>query len=715
MSLNLDSRGIPSEDKKDIVELQKNIENFHQGKYDEERFKLYRLTRGVYGQRQLGVQMFRIKVPYGSITPQQIRVVADLSDQYASSNLHLTTRQDIQLHYVKLDDSPAVWAGLTEAGLTGREACGNTVRNLTTSSIAGVDPEEAFDPTPYAHATAYYFLRNPISQEMGRKIKPAFSSSEKDTAFTYFADFGFIPRIQNENGEEKKGFKVVVGGGLGAQAIVAQTAYEFLAADQIIPFMEAAIRVFDRHGEREKRHKARMKFLLKKIGVDGFLALVAEERKSIPHKSVPIDDANFRLSQPVEFFEPQITTPKNQTKFEQWKRTNVFEQKQKDFYGVFVKVFLGDLKSDKARQFADVAQKYASQDIRITINQGFLFRFVRPEHLVELFEALDKIGLAEPGFDSIVDITACPGTDTCNLAVTNSTGLAGKLEDYIKENYAELIEDSHIKIKISGCMNACGQHMAANIGFHGSSIKKNGMVIPAMQIVLAGGLGPDGKGWIAEKVIKLPTKRIPKAVGVLLDDFAEFGAEDQYYNDYFLAQGKRYFYDLLKPLANVEGISETEFLDWGQDHQYKQEIGVGECAGVILDVVGTIIKDGQEKLEKAQEALALNSYSEGIYYAYTSFVVGAKALLLSEDIKCNTQIGILQDFQEKIIDEGKFEFTEDFKTHVLQINKNEPTEDFAEKYISNAASFLENILEKREEKLKNDGDDKEVVNSYYKA
>jgi len=258
MSQTPELQNIAVADQKDIQELETRIQNFRLGKEDEERFKLYRLTRGVYGQRQLGVQMFRIKIPYGKILPFQFEVIADLADKYGSSNLHLTTRQDIQLHYVKLEHSAEVWKGLTSNGLTGREACGNTVRNITASPTAGVDPDEPFDITPYAHAAAFYFLRNPICQEMGRKIKPSFSSSDKDTAFSYFHDFGFVPKIK----DGVKGFKVLVGGGLGAQAITAPTAFEFLSADKIIPFMEASLRVFDRYGERTKRQKARMRMFL---------------------------------------------------------------------------------------------------------------------------------------------------------------------------------------------------------------------------------------------------------------------------------------------------------------------------------------------------------------------------------------------------------------------------------------------------------------------
>ncbi|WP_306416938.1 nitrite/sulfite reductase [Fulvivirga maritima] len=243
---------------KDIKELEDKISAFKGGKIDEERFKAFRLARGVYGQRQLGVQMFRIKLPYGKLTGEQLVRIADLSEEYTNGNLHATTRQNIQLHYVHLEDTPEMWAKLEETGVTTKEACGNTVRTVTASDIAGIDPNEPFDVSPYADAVTQYFLRNPINQEMGRKIKMAFSSSEKDSALTYIHDFGFIPKIK----DGKRGFKVVIGGGLGAQPFLAVTAYEFLPEDKVIPLVEAGLRVFDRYGEREKRFKARMKFLI---------------------------------------------------------------------------------------------------------------------------------------------------------------------------------------------------------------------------------------------------------------------------------------------------------------------------------------------------------------------------------------------------------------------------------------------------------------------
>ncbi len=716
MDRPLDLTNLPTADRRDIEELDRRIAAYKGGREDEERFKLYRLTRGVYGQRQLGVQMFRIKIPFGRLTAGQLVRIADISERYTNGNLHLTTRQNIQLHYVRLEDSPAIWTELAEEGITAREACGNTVRNLTASARAGIDPEEPFDVSPYAFAAFEYFLRNPICQDMGRKIKPAFSSSERDSAFTYFHDFGFIPRLREENGREVRGFKVVIGGGLGAQSMVAPTVYEFLEEDRIIPFMEAAIRVFDRYGEREKRMKARMKFLVKKLGLEAFLELVEAERQSLKEQRVVIDRAAVPAAAPPPPVPAPPAEPADAARYRLWLHTNVFEQKQAGYYGVQLKVRLGNIHAGTARRLADLVRTYAADDLRITVNQGVLLKFVRPEYLPYLYHELDRLGLADPGFETIADITACPGTDTCALGVTNSTGLARRLEEVIWEEYPELVEDSHIHIKISGCMNSCGQHMAANIGFHGSSIKQGAHVVPAMQVVLGGGVDPEGKGFVAERIIKLPTKRIPDALRTLLDDYGAHGAAGEYFNDYFNRREKRYFYTLLKPLASTDDLVATDFMDWGQDHAYRQEIGVGECAGVTLDVVSAIINDAEEKVSLAKEALEAGHYADSIYHSYTAFVIGAKALLLSADVKCNTHRGILDDFQEHYVANGPFAFEPGFPAFVLRMKDEAPSEAFAGSYGADAALFVDRVVAERRRQVEAEGcKDKLVVESYYKA
>ncbi|GAB5523301.1 MAG: nitrite/sulfite reductase [Roseivirga sp.] len=701
--------------KKDIIDLQKKIERFQNGEIEEDKFKLFRLTRGVYGQRQPGVQMIRIKLPYGKVTSGQLVKIADVSDKYATGNLHLTTRQDIQLHYVKMTESPALWAELEEESVTLREACGNTVRNVTASSDAGINPNEPFDVTPHAHALTHYFLRNPICQDMGRKFKIAFASDAQDSAYTYFHDLGFIPKVQKVDGVSTQGFKVVIAGGLGAQALIAQTAYEFLPEDQVIPFAEAVIRVFDRYGERANRNKARMKFLLKKMGLEQMMVLINEERTAIKNKSFKIDTTLVQPNLPA-IKDPGTIDIENREGFQDWQRTNVFKQKQTGYHGIWVRVPLGDVHSNTARKLASLVADYAADDIRVTVNQGLLIKYVREEHLPLFYQELNKLDLAKPGFNSTHDITACPGSDTCNLAVTNSTALSLKLEEMLQTEFKELIDESHIKIKISGCMNACGQHMAANIGFHGSSIKNGALIIPAMQIVIGGGVSPDGKGFIAEKVVKVPTKRIPLALATVLREFEDQSEEGEYFNDFYQRLGKMHFYHLLKPLADVASLSDSDYVDWGKTENFIPEIGVGECASVMLDVIGTIIEESQERLDWSKEGLNQSLWADAIYNSYNAFVIGAKALLLSEDVKCNTQIGIIQSFDEHFGGKAPFDFEESFESLVLSIRQNEPGEAFAHDFYAQADDFLSKARAYRTNQLiAANGEDKLVVTDFYKA
>lgn len=712
--MNTEFETLPKEAQKDILELKDKIRLFKQGEIPEERFKAFRLTRGVYGQRQTGVQMFRIKLPYGKIFPKQIRAIADMAEEFGHGNLHLTTRQNIQLHYVDVANSPRIWEVLESVGVTAREACGNTVRNITASPYAGIDTEEPFDVSPYAEAVFQYFLRNPICQDMGRKIKMAFSSSEKDAAFTYIHDFGFIPRVREKSGEITKGFKVLVGGGLGAQALMAQVAQEFLPEQELIPFIEAGLRVFDRYGERERRNKARLKFLIdpkKGIGVERFSQLIEEEKKSLANQEVWIDSSVSVTPNHTDFTIPKLVEVETDADYDLWRNSNVMEQKQKDYFAAKIKVPLGNLNVDTARRLADVIERWASKDARLTINQGILLKYIREEHLPYLYQELKQLKLGNAGFESLGDITACPGTDTCNLAVTNSTSLTEELEQVIHNEFPHLIDETNIQIKISGCMNACGQHMIANIGFHGSSIKFGNKVSPAQQVVIGGGVDPEGRGFIADKVIKIPTKRTPDVVRALLTDYEVNSVESEYFNQYFQRQGKMYFYELLKPLADLSTLSNDGFQDWGKKESFTPEIGVGECAGVVLDMVSTIISDAGERLSWSEEALNEEKWSGGIYYAYSAFVIGAKALLLDADIQTNTHNGIINEFQKHFVEGQRFEGISDFADIVLQINKYEPEEDFARAYIIQASSFIDTVLKLRQKQTQ----EKLVVSNFYKA
>ncbi|HEY5748856.1 MAG TPA: nitrite reductase [Chryseolinea sp.] len=673
---------------RDIIDLSKKIQLFRDGKIDDEKFRSLRLARGIYGQRQPGVQMIRIKLPFGRLSTKQIRRIADISDEYASSTLHATTRQDIQIHYVSLDKTPELWAKLEKDEITTREACGNTVRNITASATAGIDPKEPFDVSPYAHEMFRYFLRNPICQEMGRKFKISFSSSEEDTAFSFIHDLGFIPRIV----DGKRGFKVMIGGGLGANPTLAELAYDFLEEDQIIPFAEAVLRVFDRYGERNRRMKARFKFLMTDLGLEKVMALVAEERTAIKNKSYSINTAilpDAAIPSEIAAGPAEIT---DQKRYDRWKDTNVFEQKQAGFFGVNVRVPLGNLSSKLARQFANVVDQYAADDMRVTINQGYLLRFVRPENLKHLYLALDQLGLAEPGFDSVADITACPGTDTCNLGISDSTNISLALEKVIRNEFPDLIYNNDIKIKISGCPNSCGQHGLASIGLHGSTIKdKQGKVMPALVVLLGGGKVKNGEGIISDKIIKIPSKRGPDALRLLFNDYETNSLEGEYYHDYFKRIGRNHFYQLLKPLGDITAVLPDEYIDWGQDHNFILHTAVGECAGVIIDLVATLLYDSEDKLGWAKEAYDQGLYADSIYHSYSAFINSAKALLLGRDIKPSTQYQTVSDFQREFVETGVFAFEGNFKEYVLRINKNEPSEAFAAKFIAESTKFMEDV------------------------
>ncbi|MEJ2881899.1 HEPN domain-containing protein [Pedobacter sp. GR22-6] len=681
---------------KDIIDLEKKIRKFREGKIHDEKFRSLRLARGIYGQRQPGVQMIRIKLPFGKVTFKQILRISDVSDKYASSNLHLTTRQDIQIHYVSLDRTPELWEELEQDDVTIREACGNTVRNVTSSPDAGINPNELFDVSPYAHAFFLYFLRNPICQEMGRKIKFSFSADDRDTAFSYIHDLGFIPKI-NEQGE--RGFKVMLGGGLGAQPFLANIVHEFLHEDQIIPYAEAMLRIFDRYGERSNRNKARLKYLVQKLGLEEVLSLIEQERIANKVKSFKIDRDAVPQPEPPALIDYPVLDVIESLDYRHWRATNVAPQKQEGFFSVYIKVTKGDIPTDQARKLVAAIRPYVADEIRVTQNQGLMLKFARAEALPGLYVALKELGFAKPGFDSVADVTTCPGTDTCNLGISNSMSLSVALEELIYEEYPELVYEKDIKIKISGCMNSCGQHGLAHIGFHGSSVKANGKVVPAVQVMLGGGTVGDGEGRVAERVIKAPSKRATDVLRSLLNDYAANSLENESFHAYYDRQTKDYFYQLLKPLADLTNLKDEEFVDWGHEETFVTAIGVGECAGVVIDLVATLLLESEEKLEWARASYAAGAWSDAIYHSYAVYVSAAKALLLDKGVNSSTQIGVIREFDNHYVQTGELQLEGSFNDLVLQINKHEPTEEFATTYLNSVEVFYNGIKLQREERI----------------
>ncbi len=676
---------------KDIIELDRKIQLYQNGKIDENGFRSLRLARGVYGQRQTGVQMIRIKLPFGKLTSDQLHRIADVSDKYSTGRLHITTRQDIQIHYVSLDRTPELWADLEKSDITLREACGNAVRNITASETAGIDPEEPFDVSPYANAVFKFFLRNPICQELGRKFKISFSATDKDRALSFMHDLGFIAKVKQVDGKEIKGFKVMIAGGLGAQPRHADTVFDFLEADKIIPFIESTLRVFDRYGERNKRAKARLKHLILNIGLASFLKLIEEEEKALAYESFSIEED---ISKPVVFNE-QLVIPEVQIEdtsaYESWKKSNLIQQKEKGLFAIGIKVRLGDFYTDKARVLADLVKEYAQDEIRLTINQGILVRDVKEELLPYFFIKLKELGFADIGYNSTLDVTSCPGTDTCNLGIASSTGLARALEETLREEFPLYVNNKDISIKISGCMNACGQHSIAQIGFYGMSISKGKLSIPAFQVLLGGGVIGNGKGSFSNKIIKIPSKRGPEALRQLLNDYESHKLTNELFNHYYIRKGKDYFYQLLKPLADINEIDNSLLIDWGHNEDYIKAIGVGECAGVIIDLVSTLLFESEEKIENAKLSFENKKWGDSIYHSYSALLNTAKAVLIGENLKTNTQAGIIKDFDQYFVQSGLIQLDKSFSELILQIKKNKASEAFASQYLIETLKFYKTI------------------------
>ena len=374
-------------------------------------------------------------------------------------------------------------------------------------------------------------------------------------------------------------------------------------------------------------------------------------------------------------------------------------QKQDGFKAIGIKVLLGDFYTDKARALADLVETYAAGELRLTLRQNIVIPFVREDLVPFLYTELEKLGFTQLGYNKAVDITACPGTDTCNLGISSSTGIARELETVIKTEYPEYLNNKDLVIKISGCMNACGQHNMANIGFQGMSIKtKDNLVAPALQVLLGGGNSGNGSGRFADKVIKIPSKRGPQSLRLILDDFQE-NSDDNTFYEYYAAQGEKYFYNLLKPLADSTNLTAEDYIDWGSKQSYQKAIGIGECAGVVIDLISTLFLESDEKIMNARSDFEAKAYNNAIYFAYSSMVNSAKALLLSKNHTTNTQASIIEHFDEVFVSTNSISIGSTFSELIYQIRNNAPSASFAKNYINTANEFLTTVKEFRKNDL----------------
>lgn len=638
-------------DEIEIYETQLHLRKL--GKIDEKLFAETRLRRGAYGQRYDNAQRFdgfqtqqyryphapltkgpdtawdapgmqRIKIPFGGLNPRQLEVLADVAEEYADGILHVTTRQDFQLHFVHIEDTPNIMRRLAAVGITTREACGNSVRNVTACPLSGICRTEAFDVTPYAKALTYFLLGHPDTQDFGRKFKPAFSGCEDEACgLVSMHDFGAVAKVQ----DGKRGFKVFVGGGLGAVPYQAKVFAAFLPVEELLPTAQAISRVFARLGEKQNRARARIKFLVDKLGIDEFRRLVAAERQILPADprwtQFPVRD-----EKPLK---PASTLNGDRPEgFDAWLKTNVYRQRQDGFATVTVYCPIGDITSTQARQLADLVRKFSGDHVRTSVEQNILIRWVSEADLPALYVALKKIGLGEHGAGTILDMTACPGTDTCKLGIASSRGLARELRSRLAGQFFTMDEAvKGLKIKMSGCFNSCGQHHLADIGFYGNSRTINNHKVPHFQILL-GGQWEHNAGRYGLAIGSVPAKNVPKVVERITERFVKERQGAESFQAFITRLGKAESRKMIEDLMVVPAYEKDPifYSDWGDPREFSMgDIGTGECAGEVISALQFELGAAERLNFEAQLAHEAGQYAEADRLAYDSMLQAAHGLI----------------------------------------------------------------------------------------
>lgn len=559
------------------------VQKFLDGEIDRQTFMGFRLRQGVYGQRQPDVQMIRVKLPFGGFTPDQFDTFADIAETYAPLKKgHITTRQNVQFHFIPLLESAQILWRLGDSGLSTREACGNTVRNVVCDPFAGVDPDEAFDPTPYVGALVRYFIRNELTQALPRKFKIAFSSTEKDRAVTGIHDLGFIPRLKDGH----KGFRLYTGGGTSILPRVGRVLYDFVGLNDYLKVVEAVIRIFDRQDElRKNRARARMKFFIDRIGLEAFRALVDAEMQDDWVNARNFDPEPLQWNDTEEERAPRAPinpgSPNgDHQEFAHWAAANVQPQRQAGFSTAEVKIAQGNLTPEQFRGVAQIMREFTGGHARTSDEQNVVLRWVRNESLYDVWSRLQALGLGEAGARQINDVVSCPGTDSCKLGITNSMGLAQAIQRRVE---ALAIDDpltKKIHIKISGCPNGCGRHHIADIGFYGAAMKFDKHQVPAY-IVMLGGQYDAGQVHIGQRLdVRVPSKRVPEAVERFVQHYQAHRRTDEAFSAFVKRVGTAPFADLITDLSLPVTFDDEhmhEFIDWNQNRVYKLERGEGEC------------------------------------------------------------------------------------------------------------------------------------------
>ncbi len=578
----------PDAQKSEISRFEQEILRLEQQKLDLEDFRKFRLENGVYGIRgTMDEHMIRVKIRFGALSADQLDSIAAVAEKFATPKVaHVTTRQAIQMHKIKRGNVPEALELLTKSGLTTREACGNTVRNVSSCPLAGISGEELFDVTPYADAVSRYFLRHPVCQNLPRKFKIAFEGCPTDHARVPIHDFGAVAKIKVIDGKPVRGFRTFVGGGLGAVPFAPHELEEFTPEDLLIPSIETVIRLFDRYGERKNRNTARIKFLIKKWGVEEFRKQFVEERKVTLMTSPGQTDWKIKIydqeAPPPLPAEKRLAIAQSTPEYKRWAETNLFRQKQKGYVAVQVRCTLGDIGVPQMRGLAELARRFNDGRLRTVISQNLLLPWVREESVPAVYEGLVQLGIASADAGLLSDVTRCPGADTCQIAITHSRGLATSFGDIFSDGGRTLAEDETLKnlsIKISGCPNSCGQHHIADIGFHGASTEINGHQVPTY-MVMVGGATSEGVAQFGHRLGMVPAKRVPEAARKLLELYRAERQGKEGFRQWVERSGAERLKKEMDPFRTLPPFEQAKemYEDLGDFGEFKLEVGKGECA-----------------------------------------------------------------------------------------------------------------------------------------
>ena len=605
--------------------------------------------------------MERIKLPWGGMNTAQMEVLADLAEEYSDGICHVTTRQDIQLHYVHIENCPSMFRRLAAVGITTREACGNSVRNVTACPIAGICREETFDITGYAQAVFEYLLGHPDVQDFGRKFKIALSGCKHNPCgLTNIHDLGLIAAVRHENGKVQRGFEFYVGGGLGAVTYDAKLFSDFVPEEEVLGLTQAVCRVFARLGEKKKRHRARVKFLVADMGIDKFREAVLEERAKLPvdpRWTEFLSGLQQTDEKPLRPAGDKIPKTDDAT-FNFWCLTNVYPQKQDGYLTITVTLPLGDITSNQMRGLADIARKYVKDTLRTTVEQNIVLRWVSEADAYAVFQALRAIDLAEPGAASIVDITACPGTDTCKLGISSSRGLAAELRMRLATKAVQMDEAvRNLRIKISGCFNSCAQQHIADIGFYGISRNVGGYVVPHFQMVLGGQFINNG-GSYGLGVGGIPSKAIPAVVERLTDMYLNGKEKSEGFRAWVERAGKG---AIMQGLADVTAVpaydkDKSYYVDWSSVREYSvKDKGMGECAGEVVSLTDFGLKAADREVFEAQLRLDAGDFRAAGSNAYQAMLFAAQGLVkaFNIDISDNPE-KVMAEFKDRFYDTQLF-------------------------------------------------------------